>query len=307
MLKSIIQKSTFSVVLVATTFFFSGCEKELDENGLSADASQNASANSSKTAQSVMVDVSVDDYMLQGEEVWKFDEDEGATYFTNGTLAQRKNAAKQIKCSFFAGGDLVNVKIGNTTFYVDQNKKTVASRTAWDLQSSFTPNSISVPIDIAIAGESVVLNKSNQTKYSFSLQNTDGSSRISNLVVKISNGSREEVISAPSYSFITEEEAGDCLANFNYKGSQTFGTAQDKLKDGTIGSIMALNQWGSKSSCGSAVAKLDQIVKEFGAGEYTITVTGTVKNNEVSIDNQGFKVVTNFVIDAQGCGTQVTQ
>lgn len=157
-----------------------------------------------------------------------------------------------------------------------------------------------VDIDITIAGESLVKHQSKGLKYSFTLKNTDGTNRISNLEVVVKHQATGKEVFKQSQSidhsvlpfsvFESDDVYGACLELFPYNANAgIFGN--DLLKSsliqaGLIGDIIGLNQYGSTSSCGNAaIAKLDQLnipVSELEAGEYEITVKGTIKSNSAA-------------------------
>ncbi|WP_266205507.1 hypothetical protein [Pontibacter kalidii] len=276
-MKKLFRSSVLVSAMLASTFLITGCEKEMDSAELMSSSSSAAKA-AAVTAQSIMVDINVNAPAIDAEGTWVFDNVAAAAYFSGGTANNRNTAAQRQKCVFFNGGTLEGVKIGqNQITPVTTNP--LAAKTAWTLVSAGNGVTNSeVTVDIAIAGQSVVVNKG-RAKYSFTLLDEEGNARISDLKVMV-NG-QEDVID-PAYTVEVGDETNNCLADVFYTANAgTFGRATYALlTDMTMGEIISQNAFSSTSACGNAsVAKLDQLNYSLPAGTYTITVTGTVKGN----------------------------
>jgi hypothetical protein len=135
-------------------------------------------------------------------------ETQDCTFWTGGTLT-----GSTYTQSVTGTGNGLNGK-GNWTFtytYViapDPSKDTdsttdgvqVAPKTAWYLFQDNT-NTVTAAIDAVIAGESVVKNTTNGTKYSFSLNDSTTTNRVQNLVVTVNEyDSATSAYDIPVYS-----------------------------------------------------------------------------------------------------------
>lgn len=268
-------KSGLMVSFLFAALMLSGCEKEMDSTDLVASSADAAKA--AETAQSIMVDLQVNAPVIEGTESWKFDNDAAAAYFTGGSPQNRNAAAQAQKCTFYNGGTLESKKVGQITVY-PVSSEALPARTAWELESSEAGTTSDVTVDITIAGQSVVVNKG-RAKYSFSLLDSEGLSRISNLKVSVTG--QEDVVD-PAFVVEVGDETNNCLADVVYAANAgDFGSAASSLlNDMTMGEIIGLNEYSSTSACGNAsIAKLDRLNYSLPAGTYTVTVTGTVKGN----------------------------
>ncbi len=208
-------------------------------------------------------------------------------------------AARANKCTFWAGGTLTGLTksktngpvIGQYVFNVVPKQATVDPQTAWDLTSIIGGESVSMQFDVNIAGESVVYNKKQGIKYSFSLIDGLGASRVTDLVVMV-----DETPYYPAHTVTVDNPDFMYWAN-----AGTFGVTT-LLKDGdTMANILALNQYSSTDPIrNSHVAVVDPVIVDLGVGSHTVTVTGTVKGNDgsASISFTGTAYVT---ISAENC------
>jgi hypothetical protein len=292
-MKKFTRNSTFVAALVASMFILGSCDKELDDNSLSASAVNEAKTPAAETAQSIMIDIDVDAPVIEATGTWKFNKETALSYFTGGTPQNRNAAAQSQKCTFFNGGVLQAKKIGNV-WITPVTTAPVAPKTSWDqMNAGSSAVSSAVSVDISIAGQSVVVNKG-RAKYSFTLQDEEGNARISNLKVQVTG--QPDVLN-PAFAVAVGDKTNNCLADVYYTANAgIFGRATSALlTDMTMGEIIAQNAFSSTSACGNAsIAKLEQLNYELGAGTYTVTVTGTVKGNEgmVSTPFVVSKVVT---------------
>jgi len=240
-------------------------------------------------------------------------------------------ACQQQRCTFLDGGTLtgftytqsVTIKgkngKGNWTFTwtytvapdptkdVDSNTAGVQvnSFTAWVLVSE-TNNLAEITVTAEIAGESVVKNNTVGTKYSFSLRNPDGSSRVTDLKVYV-NGA---LVATPGSTL--EENCPECLAgdpgavDFTYTTNAGSNGTTSLLKDGDARTILNTDSFPGNDNGGAdgralAKAVMDPVKLELPPGQYTVTLTGTVKGNNglASID---FSVTQTIQIITPGCG-----
>jgi hypothetical protein len=275
------------------------------------------SKTSAKTAQSAMIDIQgVGDFIIQGNEVWHFDQDCGATYFeaTGGNTSQQENAkrniAQQQRCKFWNGsGDLEGGTEGQVTVTVVSQP--TEPKSCWFLQHSSGGNgTVDICPTITIAGESFLLSDkfSPNGKYSFTLRNADGSSRILNLTVTLSGDASQT--DYPGHTLVDGNALGNnCLLDFLYLGDAgKNGTAQqylhtsDALGGATMGSILNSDSF-NKNDAGcpyTTIGVVDPICYTLGAGSYTITVTGTIKGVDGNA-NLSFTGTGSVHISAEGC------
>ncbi|MFD2244701.1 hypothetical protein [Pontibacter ruber] len=276
-MKKFYRNSSFIAALVASMFVLGSCEKELDDNALTASAVSEASKAAAETAQSIMLDIAVNAPVIEADGTWHFDNVTADTYFTGGTPQLRNAAAQSQKCTFYNGGVLEAKSYGKVTV-TPVGDGTVAPKTAWSYTTTGGASTSDVTVDITIAGQSVVVNKGN-AKYSFTLLDSEGNPRISDLKVQVTG--QEDVIN-PAFGVVVGDETNNCLADVFYTANAgTFGRATSSLlTDMTMGEIIAKNAYSSTSACGNAsVAKVDQLHYNLGAGTYTVTVSGIVKGN----------------------------
>jgi hypothetical protein len=215
--------------------------------------------------------------------------------------AKLDNLAWQDRCVFLDGGTLgseqytksISMKgkngSGNYTFvftYLISASAPVAPNTAWELFHTSTEGDAvsSMPLDIKIAGQSV--NKSSNaklgTKYSYSLLNPDGTSRVQNLQVSF-NG----VLLAEPSSTVAQNCPG-CLAgdagavDFWFEANAGTNGDSSLLLVGDARSILnsdtfAGNNNGGADGSALAHAIVDSIELPITDGDNLITVSGTVK------------------------------
>jgi len=294
------------IVPLAFGLLLYGCGKSM-QDPLSSDPTSRSLMGGSlakdpaQTAQSAMIDIQgAGDFVVTNSEVWHFDQNLGANYFdaTGGTATQqanaKKNIAQQQRCTFWNGGTLVSGTEGPVTV-TPKGDGVVAAKTAWVLSSSSGSSTVDVTVNITIAGESFVLSKQfwPNGKYSFTLTNPDGSSRIENLTVTLSgDASRTD---NPNHTLV------DGGASFEYTGNAgANGTAKSYLKDGKMGDILTGDSFKGNDLGPYSIAIVDPITYTLGPGNYTITVTGTIKgvDGNASLSFSGTATTT---ISAEGC------
>jgi len=180
--------------------------------------------------------------------------------------------------------------------------------TAWDLVSTTGPSTASITITAKIAGESVVQSTQfpSPGKFSFSLHNRDGSSRVTNLQLFV-NG----VLAATPGSTL-EENCPGCLrgdlgaVDFSYATNAGSNGVTSLLKDGDARTILNNDVFPGNDDGGAdgralARAVMDPVHLDLPPGTYTITLTGTVKGNN-ALRDINFSVTQTINIVTPGCG-----
>jgi hypothetical protein len=274
------------------------------------------------------------DFNVSGNEVWHFDQNCGATYFsaTGGNESSRENAKKNLaqsqRCKFWNGsGDLVGGTQGQVTVTV--LTQPTEPRTCWTLTST-TSSTFSVNLTgIDISGESLItkdLDTANSgcsnrwtTKYSFSLwdgtvsrvQNvayafevsTDGGSTWSSLgtysgattITNITNGEYDYVHKANAGIF-GNPAAQPMLRSGWTMGSLCTGPSPDDFC-GNDGNPNGNANW-------LQVAHVDGLglINSLGLGMYRVTISGTIKGNNTVGGDVTFTATSGGVsISAEGC------
>jgi hypothetical protein len=241
-------------------------------------------------AQSIMVDIDASNFVIVGEEVWQFDAECGATYFSSGTSQQKKGAANSQKCTFWSGGTLTQT--GNA---IPNPPGTVDPKTCWTLVSSNSSTTADVTVGITIAGESYMMN-GKKDKYSFSLLN-GGTSRIENLTVTLSGDAAQTDM--PSHNIITGSSSNCSLGSMMYDGNAgQWGNIGKLLNNKTMSEILASGSQNPGCSA-LAIGVVDPVTYTLEEGSYTITVSGRIKGNDGSA-TQNFSGTAQFSVTG-GC------
>jgi hypothetical protein len=192
--------------------------------------------------------------------------------------------------------------------------------TAWDFMGSTGGDSALVSVNAVIAGESVNSTKQWARKYSFSIGG-DVDPRVSRVVdlaistngvvvanpgstiVKNVPGSAATLTSAPAeivfgldgaLDFYYEENAGS-------NGHTELLNQPDDARTILNTDNFAGNDDGGADGAALAVAVMDQVDLTLGDGDYTITLTGTVKDN-AGLGNLPINVTKLVHIVHPGCG-----
>lgn len=345
------------------------CGGGADIGGSPTEAAAGKPTTSSSTGQGIWVNATGGgDYSIQQTNVYKFNVDAAAGYYSNAVLsgpvvactgsptacglpdpsgvpavppaadpAQLTNVANGTayaeRCTFLSGGPLSGTKTYTQTITHSASSPTrqykytwtyqvlplssdpVAALTAWDLFNSSGDSTAAVSIGADIAGQSVVKNASNGTKYSWSLRDDLGLSRITNLVVTMSDGSTSTPYSTDST--LAENApgalAGDAGAvdfvhttNAGSNGDTSLllnGDARSIL-NGVIGlDTFAGNNNGGADGKALAKAVMTPVTVNLAPGTYTATLTGTVKGNAALL-GLDFKVQQTLNIVGASCGAQ---
>ena len=219
-------------------------------------------------------------------------------------------ACQQNKCTFWSGGSLtgltytqqvknvpgVNTK-GNWTFTynyaVTPNVASVDPETAWDLTSQTGGDgNAQINIDAQIAGESMVTSsqwpcasgtpgKASCGKFSFSLGNTDGTSRVQNLTITVYDSSGN-IVGAPYFATSTLT-SGITFAYTTNAGSN--GNTQ-YLQNGDASTVLNINDVPGHGFGPSDLqeAIMTTVPLSLAAGTYNVVLTGVVKGNSGTAD-----------------------
>jgi hypothetical protein len=192
---------------------------------------------------------------------------------------------------------------------------TVDPNEPWVFFSSSGDATANINIDAMIAGESVVKNKTNGTKFSFSLFDSTDLDRVQNLTVTVTDSSNVVASASPGNTIVQNAPgalAGDPGAvDFAYATNAGSNGATSLLQNGDARSILngvfpspdvfTGNDNGGADGSALAYAQMDTVPVSLPAGDYTITLTGTVKGNSTSADIP-FSVTNHVNIITPGCG-----
>lgn len=193
---------------------------------------------------------------------------------------------------------------------------TVSPFTAWYLYSSQGSSTAPITINADIAGESVVVSSkwpcpsSGQTgpptfcgKFSFSLSDSTTSNRVENLALTVTDSSNNIVESATPGSTVNYPVDFDYTTNAGSNGSTKY------LTPGTNDDMSILNNDefagndnGGADGSAAALATMDATIVDLGPGDYSVTLTGTVKGNN-GLANITFSVTNQVHIITPGCGS----
>jgi hypothetical protein len=243
----------------------------------------------------------------------------------NGT-PQASGAVQHNQCTFLDGGSLsglsytqsqsrvgVNGK-GNWTFTwtyaVTPTTATVDPLTAWNLVREVA-GPAEVPVTAAIAGESVLAKSNGWKKYSFSLTDSTTGNRVQNLALNVTDSDHNVVWSTVPESRVVANvpgaDPGDAAAvDFPYTTNAGSNGAVGNLQNGDARTILNTDSFvgnddGGADGSALALALMEPQTVLLGAGDYTVTLTGTVKGNS-GIANISFSVGNVVHIIAPGCG-----
>jgi hypothetical protein len=234
------------------------------------------------------------------------------------------------RCTFLDGGTLtggtytqsVKVEVGEksearsytyTFTYVVTPTGPVAPFTAWVLQESTLPGTVSVDVVALIAGESVSVSKQNGTKYSFSLLQNDGITiRIQNVGVTLDSEPTDYTGTLTYF-----DRANTPALNFYYTGNAGFnGTVQGSLLNGDALAILnggevspgvfspdtfTGNNNGGADGKSLAQVMLSGVSVNLTEGSHTITVNAVVKDNVGALVGN-VAVTKTVVVITPGCG-----
>lgn len=243
-------------------------------------------------------------------------------------------ACKVNKCTFWTGGDLQGltytqtrtstVGTGSTqrtatyqyTYNVTPTQTSVDARTAWYLfQTSTTGTTVSINIDALIAGESVVVNSNFPCssgmpgtpkcgKFSFNLGTPGYNSiddRVQNLQVTVTDSNNMVVSTATPGNTVNDGVPFGSLT-FTYTTNAGSNGNTQYLQNGDAQTVMTANDVPGNGFGPTDLedATMDTVPVTLGQGDYTVTLTGTVKGNN-ALASITFTVSQQIHISAENC------
>lgn len=288
----------------------------------------------SLTAQSMMVDFGslAPAYQIEGSITWKYDRDAAETYYTNawdqnppvvtvGTGATQTSPgapaplanklmqhAQSQRCTFFFGGtlsssDSYTQEVNGTrgwkwvyTYRIDPVPPgTVQAHTAWSSETS--GGTVNIPVGGFVASESFLKQANNRTKYSFTLNDSLGASRVSDVSATLQkfDGANWAAVASP-LAYAGPLPITAATADFVYLGNGgAFGNANvftylhTTPPGSSVNTILTSDGFQNNDSdlAGGNVHKApyggtpaDVFTLVMGDdGAYRLSVTGTAKNN----------------------------
>jgi hypothetical protein len=181
---------------------------------------------------------------------------------------------------------------------------TIAPLTGWYLAAADNRGLAKVNINGIVAGESVLV-KDGVTKYSFSLRNADGTSRLSNVNVAVSVDGVAYASNAPAHVIVSgndvDIDGGTPIGDFDYfTNAGTNGTALSYLRNGDARSILNADGFAGNDNGGVGGTSLQHAVLfgsqfDLPAGNVLVAISGTVKGNPGAADI-AFRVTENISI-----------
>lgn len=177
--------------------------------------------------------------------------------------------------------------------------------TAWPLVKVNGQTVANIPVQAEIAGESVVQSNNAKvgTKYSFSLYGSPdpitgiAPSRVANLQVAVNDGTSTTTFSPGSTIRYP--------ADFAYATNAGSNGVTGLLQNGDARTILNTDSFAGNNNGGSdgsalALATMDPVMLSLGAGEYNVTLTGTVKDNSATA-SIAFSITQHLTIVTPGC------
>ncbi|HAO99193.1 MAG TPA: hypothetical protein DCQ83_04035 [Fibrobacteres bacterium] len=258
-------------------------------------------------AQSMMIDIQGPKTFVKYDKyVWSLNETCASQYFTVPGVDPSQyssiegedglNLSDRIavtfsdqKCTFWQGGTLSRHNCNGTWVEVS-GLPNPAPQTCWvPVPAPVDPyGRTQVTYNITLASENVKVYKG-KTTYDFTLKKSDGSQKKMDLTVTLMDGNG--TILQVDHPLATYEKAdkkkNNCLLDLNYVGNGgSQGTMQDYLMNGSIESILESDDSKSNDDkCNkTAVFRAAPVTYTLGQGNFTLRVTGTLKNVDGSVD-----------------------
>lgn len=170
---------------------------------------------------------------------------------------------------------------------------TILPLTGWFLEDADNQGLAQVNINGIVASESVLV-KDGVTKYSFSLLNTDATSRLSNVNVAVSVNGVPYASNAPGHVVVSGNDLDvdgiTPIGNFGYFTNAGFnGTATAFLKNGDARTILNTDGFSGNNDGGAGGTSLQHAVLDVSkfdlpAGNMLVAISGTVKGNAGATD-----------------------
>ncbi|MES9683735.1 hypothetical protein CN514_22030 [Bacillus sp. AFS001701] len=178
------------------------------------------------------------------------------------------------------------------TYNISPTVDHVDAFTAWDLTKTTGDSTAHISITADIAGESVQVSKQNPNgKYSFSIGDDALTNRVTGLSITVSDAANNVISTTATDSTIVKGEDF-----YYYANAGTYGIATSYLKT-EVSALKILNTDDFKGNDnggadGSALSKavMTPVDVELGAGDYSITLAGSVKGNGINLNPQSFSV-----------------
>ena len=221
--------------------------------------------------------------------------------------------ANDNRCVFFNGGSApaISVEVKET-----KESGSGSSKCVYEYTWTYTVQAVNVPAETgwsktenlgqlpvitiapSIAGLSVVSNKTHPHKASFALLNSDGTSRISNLVINV-NGVQYPV----NHSVVAGEDFNYASNGGQFGDPELLKIVNEKFEGRTAFQILLNDLFDGNNDASNAVqAKLEPIQVQLVKGVNNITVTGIVKGNAtLGSADQTINVNYQKIVSAENC------
>lgn len=348
--KNYFRNAAYAAAFAATALFTVGCEDKMTEieGPLDGISNKNGSTTTTKTAQSVMIEIAnfSPSEVVDGVKL-KFDFNKAAQYYSSSPSLSEADLAKLMDDESYGKNDKggpnnQSLKAMMCAFWsrtglepfnivVDRNKKTEITYTltpisgmefskgeAWNNAGS--GESPEVSLELNIAGQSIMIGKDGNPKYSFTITDND-QPRVNQLKILLEKLGEDgkwyvENMKEPVYNqdmwVIKGSASNNYLDGFPYSvdhlnqdpetNKSLFGKSEEAkallIPTGTMGYILQQSEKAVKNieaykqSAAAYVDVDEQLFDNLESGQYRIRVTGTIKNNEAAIASEGFSMAT---------------
>lgn len=268
------------------------CEKEEGITSVSSPLNRQEKAAGYRTSHSVMiaVDAPGELIIIQESQVWRFDK------LVAAISDFEWNDCATLQCRQQAENDAIAARCEYWN---------MTGHPYWTLINKGNTGSANVTVNTLIASETFILGGpyKGKGKYSFTMSNPDGTSRLTNLTYSV-NGSPPVAI---GHTVVDGNSAGNnCFLDLNYSAnSGPYGNPSvfSYLKTGqTIGAIFASDDFpGNDAGCpGISVAVVDPVTLTLGPGNHTIVISGNLKGSH-GLESIPISQVKTFTISSTGC------
>lgn len=286
-------KNTFMVTLAGLgilSVMLVSCEKE-EEMTISSLQDRQEKNTGNKACQSIMIAVDAPaELIIEESQVWQFDK-QAAAIADFGW-----NACATLECKEQAEMDAR----GNRCAYWETE-----GHPYWNLTSSSIMGNANVTVNAKVVSESFMLGGKYKVngKYSFTVKNPNGTSRLTNLTYSLDGGPPVAI----GHTVVNGDHvSNNCFLDSYYiqnNGPYGNSTGFSFLKSNqTIGDILASDDDpANDAGCpGISIAVVDPISLALSPGDHTIIISGTLNENNLSgyVDVSQSKI---FKISAMGC------